>query len=85
MDDETRSIMEAQSERLYGETKAILARLKPLTEHLVGKLMEAGEMGLEDALLEIRNFEGSRVALSQQQSALLQPRGERGRHPVTSV
>src|SRR5688500_185776 len=32
LDEETRGIMEAQSERLYGETKAVLARLKPLTE-----------------------------------------------------
>ena len=46
--------METQSERLYGETKATLARLKPLTEHLAGKLMEQGEMSLKDALHEIR-------------------------------
>jgi cell division protease FtsH len=39
--------MEAQSERLYGECKDQLARLKPLTEHLVGKLLEAGEMSPE--------------------------------------
>ena len=57
VDEETRSIMEAQSERLYGETKAILAGLMPLTEHLVGKLLEAHEMSLGDALLEIREFE----------------------------
>jgi cell division protease FtsH len=57
VDEETRTIMEAQSERLYGETKAILAGLMPLTEHLVGKLLEAHEMSLGDALLEIRNFE----------------------------
>lgn len=57
VDEETRSIMEAQSERLYGETKAILAGLMPLTEHLVIKLLEANEMSLGDALLEIRNFE----------------------------
>ena len=31
VDEETRSIMEAQSERLYSETKAMLGRLKPLT------------------------------------------------------
>jgi len=49
--------MEAQSERLYGETKTVLARLKPLTEHLVGKLLESGEMSLSDALFEIRRFE----------------------------
>lgn len=57
VDEETRSIMEAQSERLYGETKAVLARLKPLTEHLVKKLLEADEMSLSEALFEIRNFE----------------------------
>lgn len=57
LDKETRSIMEAQSERLYGETKAILAALMPLTEHLVSKLLETNEMSLDEALLEIRNFE----------------------------
>ncbi|MBL8421992.1 AAA family ATPase [Ottowia sp.] len=57
VDEETRRIMEAQSERLYGECKAQLARLKPLTEHLVGKLLEAGEMSLSEALFEIRGFE----------------------------
>jgi cell division protease FtsH len=59
LDDETRSIMEAQSERLYGETMVVLARLKPLTEHLVGKLLEAGEMSLNEVLVEIRSFETS--------------------------
>ncbi len=59
VDEETRNIMEAQSERLYGETKAVLARLKPLTEHLVGKLLEAGEMSLNEALFEIRSFEAA--------------------------
>lgn len=59
VDEETRSIMEAQSERLYGETKAVLARLMPLTEHLVGKLLEAGEMSLSEALFEIRSFEAA--------------------------
>lgn len=59
VDEETRSIMETQSERLYGETKATLARLKPLTEHLAGKLMEQGEMSLRDALHEIRAFEAA--------------------------
>ena len=43
LDGETRGIMEAQSERLYAETRAVLAWQKPLTEHLVGKLLEAGE------------------------------------------
>jgi cell division protease FtsH len=60
VDEETRSIMEAQSERLYTETKAVLARHKPLTEHLVGKLLEAGEMSLHEALFEIRSFEAAR-------------------------
>jgi cell division protease FtsH len=59
LDEETRGIMEAQSERLYGETKALLARMKPLTEHLAGKLMDKGEMDLEDALFEIRSFEAA--------------------------
>jgi cell division protease FtsH len=59
LDEETRSIMEAQSERLYGETKTLLARLKPLTEHLAGKLMDAGEMSLREALHEIRSFEAA--------------------------
>lgn len=71
IDEETRSIMEDQSERLYGETKALLATRKPLTEHLVGKLMQAGEMSLKEALTEIRRFEAachnfnSRVGLTQ--------------------
>ncbi|HZY16246.1 MAG TPA: AAA family ATPase [Ramlibacter sp.] len=59
VDEETRSIMEQQSERLYGETKSTLARLQPLTEHLVGKLMDAGEMSLKEALFEIRSFEAA--------------------------
>jgi cell division protease FtsH len=59
LDEETRSIMEAQSERLYGETKALLQRQKPLTEHLAGKLMERGEMSLREALHEIRAFEAA--------------------------
>jgi cell division protease FtsH len=60
VDEETRTIMEAQSERLYLETKAVLARLKPLTEHLVGKLLAASEMSLSEALVEIRRFESQR-------------------------
>jgi cell division protease FtsH len=59
LDDETRGIMEAQSERLYGETRNLLARLKPLTEHLAGKLMDKGEMSLKEALAEIRSFEAA--------------------------
>jgi len=61
LDAETRSIMEAQSERLYLETKAVLERLKPLTEHLVGKLLQANEMSLSEALIEIRSFEAKPV------------------------
>jgi len=57
LDEETRAIMEMQSERLYSETKTLLARLKPLTEHLAGKLMDRGEMSLREALYEIRSFE----------------------------
>jgi cell division protease FtsH len=62
LDQETRNIMEAQSERLYDETKARLERLMPLTEHLVAKLMEKDEMALGDALAEIRRFEMTAVA-----------------------
>ncbi len=57
LDEETRSLMETQSERLYSETKAVLQPLKPLTEHLVGRLLQAGEMSLDEALSEIRSFE----------------------------
>jgi cell division protease FtsH len=57
VDAETRAIMEVQSERLYGETRDILARRRQLTEHLVGKLLEADEMTLGEALSEIRSFE----------------------------
>ena len=59
LDPQTRSIMEAQSERLYTETKAILTRLKPLSEHLVAKLLAANEMSLSEALAEIRSFEST--------------------------
>ncbi|MES2940021.1 MAG: AAA family ATPase [Pseudomonadota bacterium] len=59
LDEETRGIMELQSERLYSETKTVLARLKPLTEHLAGKLMDSGEMSLKEALFEIRSFEAA--------------------------
>ena len=83
LDEETRSIMEAQSERLYGETKAILARRTLLTEHLVGKLLEAGEMSLGEALFEIRSFEAALMPLQQQSGS--GPGGvEHGRRPVTS-
>jgi len=84
VDEETRSIMETQSERLYSETKAVLARLKPLTEHLVDKLLDAGEMGLSEALDEIRSFEDGLLPLQQQSGHV--PRAiEHGRHPVTSI
>jgi cell division protease FtsH len=79
VDDETRSIMELQSERLYGETKALLARQQPLTEHLAGKLMDAGEMSLKEALSEIRAFEAAcfsfdaRVGLNGATAALPAP------------
>ena len=63
VDEETRSIMEAQSERLYLETKSVLARLKPLTEHLVRKLLDASEISLSEALVEIRSFESQRIHL----------------------
>jgi cell division protease FtsH len=53
--------MEAQSERLYIEAKAVLQALKPLTEYLVGRLLKAGEMSLADALSEIRSFEELRT------------------------
>ena len=56
-DEETRSIMEAQSERLYSETKSTLASYTALTEHLTGCLLKAGEMHLSEALDEIRRFE----------------------------
>lgn len=61
-DEETRSIMEAQSERLYVETRATLAGLKGLTEHLTACLMRAGEMSLAEALAEIKRFEGGTAA-----------------------
>jgi cell division protease FtsH len=57
LDEETRGIMETQSERLYAETKQVLARHKPLTEHLVGRLLAAGELSLHEALSAIRTFE----------------------------
>jgi cell division protease FtsH len=57
-DEETRSIMEAQSERLYSETRATLSRYTALTAHLTGCLLKAGEMHLSEALEEIRRFEG---------------------------
>lgn len=66
VDEETRGIMEAQSERLYGETKALLARLKLLTEHLVGKLLAAGEMSLGEALFQVRSYEDSTLGTARQ-------------------
>jgi cell division protease FtsH len=61
LDEETRNIMETQSERLYAETKALLQRLMPLSEHLVGRLMQSIEMDLTEALDEIRRFEAERA------------------------
>ena len=46
--------MEAQSERLYSETKSVLDKFKPLTKHLVGKLLADGEMSLSETMFEIR-------------------------------
>jgi cell division protease FtsH len=37
----------------------VLAQSKALTEYLVGKLLDAGEMSLHEALLEIRRFEAA--------------------------
>ena len=65
VDEETRSIMEAQSERLYSESKAVLDKFKPLTEHLVGKLLEAGEMSLSEAMVEIRRFEAASYSVNE--------------------
>jgi len=59
LDEETRAVMEAQSERLYGETKAVLARYRRLTGHMVDRLLDAGEMSLGEALSEIRRFEAA--------------------------
>ncbi|GBG13610.1 ATP-dependent zinc metalloprotease FtsH [Novimethylophilus kurashikiensis] len=64
LDEETRNIMEAQSERLYGETKAVLARLMPLTEYLVSELLAADEMSLGEALEAIRRFESVAAELA---------------------
>jgi cell division protease FtsH len=69
LDEDTRSIMESQSERLYSETKAVLAQHKDLTEHLTVRLMQSGEMTLCQALDEIRHFETS-LALQIQPSAV---------------
>lgn len=62
LDAETRAIMEAQSERLYAETRAVLQKLMPLTEHLAGCLLRASEMSLAEVLAEIRRFEAGEVA-----------------------
>ena len=73
LDEDTRSIMEAQSERLYSETKAALAQHKDLTEHLTARLMQAGEMTLRQALYEIRYFESSLAQLMQSSAAQDEP------------
>jgi cell division protease FtsH len=57
--------MEAQSERLYDETKAVLDKFKPLTKHLVGKLLEAGEMSLSETMFEIRKFEAASYSVNE--------------------
>jgi cell division protease FtsH len=56
-DAQTRALMEAQSERLYAQTRETLAGLMPLTSYLTGQLLRAGEMSLKDALAAIREFE----------------------------
>ncbi|MES2980156.1 MAG: AAA family ATPase [Pseudomonadota bacterium] len=58
-DEETRNVMEAQSERLYSETKHVLDDMRALTEHLTERLLQLGEMTLAQALTEIRAFEES--------------------------
>ena len=68
-DEETRSIMEAQSERLYTETKAALMPHRNLTEYLTACLMKTGEMTLREALDEIRRFESSQIQFVQPVSA----------------
>lgn len=73
LDEDTRSIMEAQSERLYSETKAALAQHKDLTEHLTARLMQAGEMTLRQTLDEIRYFEESLAQLMQSSAAQDEP------------
>ncbi len=75
-DEETRSIMEAQSEKLYGQTKAALAQHMELTEHLTACLMKAGEMTLRETLDEIRRFEKdlpqrAKPAAAQDEPAML--------------
>lgn len=65
-DAETRSVMEAQSERLYEETKAVLKQLRPLTEHLVDKLLAAGEMSLDEVLAEVQAFEAPKTGAASQ-------------------
>jgi cell division protease FtsH len=65
VDEETRSIMEAQSEHQYDETKAVLDKFKPLTTHLVGKLLEAGEMSLSETMVEISKFEAASYSVNE--------------------
>lgn len=64
LDEETRTIMETQSERLYAETIDILTDQKALSAHLVAKLLEDGEMSLEETLVEIRRFEAGELRTS---------------------
>ncbi|HLO64890.1 MAG TPA: AAA family ATPase [Azonexus sp.] len=62
LDEETRNIMELQSERLYAETMGILSGQQALSAHLVDKLLAGGEMSLAEALVEIRRFEAGAAA-----------------------
>lgn len=57
LDDETRSIMEEQSERLFNETKGILEAYQGVTEYLTKLLLEKNEMTLAEAIDAIRGFE----------------------------
>ncbi|MCG2577460.1 AAA family ATPase [Dechloromonas sp. XY25] len=63
LDEETRTIMETQSERLYAETMNILSGQKALSAYLVDRLLEDSEMGLAEALAEIRRFEDGSLAV----------------------
>ncbi len=85
VDDETRALMEAQSERLYAETRAVLADLQPLTGHLTDRLMQAGEMTLRDALDAIQAFEAERAAgPADAGPPTPAPAGQPAGHPVAA-
>ena len=72
-DEETRAIMEAQSELLYNQTKTALTQHKALTEHLTECLLKAGEMSLQAALAEIRRFEDDQGGLGRPEAANQEP------------